>query len=495
MIPSLFSSLKFQPNFQQKKAIEFEPLSKVLVLAGAGSGKTMVLTNRIAFLAANYCSCKKILALTFTKTAAKEMQERLLGITEINGLLPKMPLVTTFHSFCLRILFEDINGQKNYVRLGYSKRPRLINEEKRKKILSEITSKSERLMLNMDIIELNSILLRYIVYPKRVEITLKEEQNEFLKKLIFKYSEIKSQLNLWDFADFLSNVLYLFEKFPYILENYKNRYQAILIDEFQDTNPLQVMIIKKILTSQTSFFVVGDDDQAIYGFLGADRHIITNFTIHFPGSVVLKLETNYRSTKKILDCANKIFFNKPIAYRKKLIADNTKLNLKVKETKPQKKIFNYEEEMVIWITNKINQLVNKYKIEISEIALLFRINHTKERIESIFKNHFNYCNKKPLFLTIHSAKGMEFDAVFLCDLEEGIFPDLRNKESENIIDKILKNIFFSKKKLDEELEEEKRLLYVGITRAKRILWLLAVKNRELYGKKVNLKPSRFLRYI
>jgi DNA helicase II / ATP-dependent DNA helicase PcrA len=480
-------------NPEQILAVTADCIKPLLVLAGAGCGKTLVLTRRIAFLAKEFCAPERILALTFTRAAAREMAGRTAEFTK-GSPGHGAPLITTFHAFCLRVLLDTFEGRRNYNRLGYATRPKLVSAQARPRMLAEASSRSERVLLGMDVLELDTLVLRRGAFPQKPD-TLSAEQEACVVAITDRYALAKKQAGFWDFSDFISGTLSLFEQEPSIAGQYESRFRAILVDEFQDTNPVQVRLLKWLLSTDKPFFAVGDDDQAIYGFQGADRRTILRFAEHFPGSAILKLQTNYRSTPAILHAANKIFRDKPAQYRKILKAGNESAMPRRHQRMPGKKLFEFNHEMSSWLVAALRKLNAEHSLDFADMAILFRLNQTRDRMESLLKHEPAFNARMPRLLTVHSAKGMEFAAVFLCDLEEGIFPDKRGKSHNPSVLELLAALLIKKKTGDEELEEEKRLFYVGVTRAKRFLWLVSVRNKELYGRTMRFEPSRFLRLV
>jgi DNA helicase-2/ATP-dependent DNA helicase PcrA len=370
-------------NPEQLLAVTADTAKPLLVLAGAGCGKTTVLTRRIAFLAEKFCAPERVLALTFTRAAAREMAGRAKTFTKGNPGRGA-PLITTFHAFCLRVLLEAREGGSNYSRLGYAGRPRLVPAQARPRMLAEASTRSARLLLGMDVLDLEALVLKRLAFPKKQNV-FSAEQEACLAIIESRYAEAKKQAGLWDFGDFILQTLALWEKHPSILGQYNSRYRAVLVDEFQDTNPVQVGLLKRLLSTDKPFFAVGDDDQAIYGFQGADRRTIIRFTDHFPGSAILKLQTNYRSTPAILSAANKIFRNKPKAYRKVLIAGLDGKTARPDQRRPVKKVFEAEAEMSSWLVDTMHKLKKEHALDYSGMAVLFRLNQTRDRMESLLK--------------------------------------------------------------------------------------------------------------
>ncbi|HUI91090.1 MAG TPA: ATP-dependent helicase [Chitinivibrionales bacterium] len=486
------SELLYGLNSEQVRAVTAAFERPLLVLAGAGSGKTLVLTRRIAYLAEKFCAPERVLALTFTRAAAREMAGRLTAFAN-GGAGRGAPLVTTFHAFCLRVLFEEVDGKRNCTRLGYRGRPRLVPAQIRPRMIAAASTRSERLLLGMDVLELEALVLKRLAFPKKQD-GLSAEQEACIETITGRYSIAKKQAGLWDFADFIAGALRLFDTEETIAKHYESKYLAVLVDEFQDTNPVQIKLLKRLLTANKPFFAVGDDDQAIYGFQGADRRTILNFAEHFQNSEIVKLQTNYRSTPAILAAANKIFRKKPGQYGKVLRAGLIAKTVS-EQRKPVKKIFETEDEMSIWLADTIRKLKADHALDFSGIAILFRLNQTRDSMEALLKKESVFDSRLPRLLTVHSAKGMEFDAVFLCDLEEGIFPGTRGITHNPSFLELLAAVVKRNKSEEEELGEEQRLFYVGVTRAKRFLWLVSVRNKELYGRTMRFEGSRFLRLV
>ena len=287
-------------NKEQREAVETVD-GPLLVLAGAGSGKTRVLTYRIANLIENHGVAPwSILALTFTNKAAKEMKERtdkLIGIEESDMW------VTTFHSFCVRVLRIDID------RLGYDSRFVIYDEQDQNGIIKDIVSPQI-----FDEKRMSKGLVRSMISQAK---NSGESSERFLldsgtgmdDKLLEIYRVYQKKLkssNALDFDDLLIKTVELFETCPDVLEKYRKKFRFVLVDEYQDTNAPQYRIIKLICGEHRNICVVGDDDQSIYGWRGADIRNILDFEKDFPGAKVIRLEQNYRSTKAILDCANSV---------------------------------------------------------------------------------------------------------------------------------------------------------------------------------------------
>lgn len=304
-------------NARQAEAVT-APLGPVLVLAGAGSGKTKVLTHRIAYLISEQkFKAGNILALTFTNKAAKEMQgriERLLGLkpsgTAARNLFAASgnPIMGTFHSVCARILRQEIEA------LGYTRSYVIYDDDDQLKVLKEICN--ER---NLGAKFSPSLFRNYISSAKNLLQTPEELAlpiDSFLLNLVREiYAQYQNYLfkqNALDFDDLLMLTVKIFQNFPEILKKYQQLFQYILVDEYQDTNQAQYMLLYLLAIGSAenagsrNLFVVGDDAQAIYGFRGSNLRNILNFEEHFPDCLVIKLEQNYRSTKNILAVAQEV---------------------------------------------------------------------------------------------------------------------------------------------------------------------------------------------
>ncbi len=272
----------------------------MLVLAGAGSGKTRVLTYRIANLIENHgVQPWQILALTFTNKAAGEMRERTERLT---GVSAKDMWVMTFHSFCCRILRYDID------RLGYTSRFTIYDDNDQNTVITEIIKR-----LGIDDKQLPKNYIRSIISEAK---NSTDSPEEFISqvgdpggKLLAVFREYQKKLiaaDALDFDDLLLKTVELFKQEPDVLEKYRRRFRYVLVDEYQDTNAIQYNIVRLLCEEHRNICVVGDDDQSIYGWRGADIRNILDFEKDFSGAEVIRLEQNYRSTKAILEKANKV---------------------------------------------------------------------------------------------------------------------------------------------------------------------------------------------
>ena len=290
-------------NQRQQQAVT-APLGPVLVLAGAGSGKTRVLTYRIAYIIEQgWFTPEHILAVTFTNKAAKEMQQRVndLLVSGNQSILATQPTLGTFHSVGVRIL------RKHIAKLGYDPNFAILDSDDQLKILKDILKD-----LNIPKQYYANLFRAYISgaknllqTPARMDIGLEGFMQEQAKEVYARYQNYLFKQNSLDFDDLLMLPIVLFETFPEVLRKFQELWQYILVDEYQDTNQAQYMFLH-LLAKTGNLFVVGDDAQSIYGFRGSNIANILNFEKDYKGVQVIKLEQNYRSTKNILAAAQKV---------------------------------------------------------------------------------------------------------------------------------------------------------------------------------------------
>ena len=605
-------------NERQKQAVMHED-GPCLVIAGAGSGKTKVLTTRIANLILNGIPDYQILAITFTNKAAKEMKERLELLVPGNTAL-----VGTFHSFGLRIIRE------NALKLGMDRNFTILDSDDVLSLIKKILKDK-----GYDSKEISPSYIRnrisFIKNEMLSEIEIEKFFNTDVEKIAYEvYKEYQLRIkknNSVDFDDLLVLPVKLFLSNSEVLEHYQNRFKYILIDEYQDTNEVQYKLVKLLSKKYQNIFAVGDPDQSIYMFRGANYKNILNFEKDFFNARVIPLTDNYRSTKMILDAANSVIKNNKDRKDKDLVSHNgvgfkikymrayderheiklvideinrlldegfTKKNIAVfyrtnaqarvaeeqflKANMPYKVVgsfyfYNRKEikDLICYMRLILNphddislrRVINVPKrgiglSSINKLEELSRINNCSmfEAINSgkelVFKNLIEELiidsdslsltelvddildksgikeslNSESLedelrldnlmefrsitasfeeqtgsvnlqdfleeislvadisehkeeddvvtLMTLHSAKGLEFEVVFLIGMEDGIFPH--------------QNSFIE----EGGLEEERRLCYVGITRAKKKLYLLNAKKRMLYGHENFNLPSRFI---
>ncbi len=361
-------------NEEQRKAAE-RTEGPILILAGAGSGKTRTVTYRIAHMVKELgISTLNILALTFTNKAAKEMKERaeaLIG-PESNNLI-----VSTFHSFSVRLL-------KAYSeRIGYGRNFNIYDVDDQKSIINKIKKE-----LNIGSDELTPVrLVNKISKLKEQgigvdtlekEIDVKIAANKTFYEIYKRYEEILKANNAMDFSDLLLNAKKVLED-PYVLEKVQDRYRYIVVDEYQDTNDIQYEIISMIASKYRNICVVGDEDQSIYAFRGANINNILNFERDYKNAFVVKLEQNYRSTKTILNAANEIIRNNKSSKGKKLWTDRAK-GEKIK-------IYNAENvyDEAAFIVNNI-KIKAETGIQYKDMTILYRTNAQSRVLEEKLLN-------------------------------------------------------------------------------------------------------------
>jgi DNA helicase-2/ATP-dependent DNA helicase PcrA len=285
----------FDLNPEQQEAVRTID-GPLLILAGAGTGKTRVITSRVAYLIAQGVSPDAILAVTFTNKAAKEMRERLAGMIEKSDA--KQVVMSTFHALCVRLLRGDID------RLGYKRNFTIYDEGDQmgliRKIITKVSARDEKL----DPHAAKSMISRLKNQGLR-ERSPGDDQS-LMAAVYLRYQEELKTLNAVDFDDLLILAVQLLRENGDVREKWQARFSHIMIDEFQDTNRLQLELVTMLADERRNVAVVGDDDQSIYGWRGADVTNILEFEAHFPGPVVVKLEENYRSTRPILETANAV---------------------------------------------------------------------------------------------------------------------------------------------------------------------------------------------
>ncbi|MGN1312062.1 MAG: ATP-dependent helicase [Bacilli bacterium] len=361
-------------NNEQKKAVEHIN-GPMLVLAGAGSGKTKVLTSRIANLINKGINSYNILAITFTNKAAKEMKDR---VVRLIGKEAYNIQISTFHSLGLKILKE------NYNLLGYEKNFTIIDSDDVLTIIKKIMKDK-----NMSKDRYNPREIKNKISSAKNEMMSIEafSKVEFDHNIIEVYKEYQKKLkngNSVDFDDLLILPIKLFKNYPRVLEEYQEKYKYILIDEYQDTNEAQYIFSKLLSSKYRNIFVVGDNDQAIYAFRGANYKNILNFEKDYPEAKTILLEENYRSTKTILNAANSVIKNNRERKDKNLWSNNIEGN-KIK----YKEVANEKEE-ASFVGEEIKKLLSKGVNE-EEIAVLYRTNAQSRVIEEeMLKKNIKY---------------------------------------------------------------------------------------------------------
>lgn len=357
-------------NKEQKKAIQSTE-GPLLIMAGAGSGKTRVLTHRVAYLLEDRdVPARNILAITFTNKAAREMRDRVSAlITEGTQDM----WISTFHSMCVRILRSNINH------LGYENSFSILDPTDQKSVVKDILKRR-----NLDPKQHNPRNIIGFISDKKNQLIRPEQSiaeaaaypDTLYSEMYHDYQQILYRNSALDFDDLIMLTIELFDKEPKVLEYYQNRFQYIHVDEYQDTNHAQYRLITQLAAKYRNICVVGDSDQSIYKFRGADISNILNFEDDYPEAVVIKLEQNYRSSKNILDAANAV------------IENNTERKPKALRTerdggpKLQNIVADSERGEAEEVVGNILDLANKYSH--SEMAILYRTNAQSRAIEDTF---------------------------------------------------------------------------------------------------------------
>lgn len=358
-------------NPEQARAVRHTE-GPLLVLAGAGSGKTRVLTHRIAYLIEQGVSPYAILALTFTNKAAAEMRER---VESLVGPAASGMWVMTFHSACARILRMDIPH------IGYDKSFVIYDDADQQSLLKKIIRDLELndkvfapRALSSAISDAKNHSLRPMEYMENAY------QPEEVRRVFSLYEKHLKECNALDFDDLLLKTLALFDACPDVLEKYRNRFQYILVDEYQDTNMAQYHIVRLLSAAHQNLCVVGDDDQSIYGWRGADIRNILEFEKDFPRAEVVRLEQNYRSTAKILEAANLVIANNHGRKPKKLWTDRGGGAPIETFEGPD------ERDEALFICNQIASQVRGGDRRYDDFAILYRTHAQSRVLEMTLKN-------------------------------------------------------------------------------------------------------------
>jgi DNA helicase-2/ATP-dependent DNA helicase PcrA len=360
-------------NSQQKKAV-LQTEGPVLILAGAGSGKTRVLTHRVAYLI-DQCGINpwNIMAITFTNKAAGEMRNR---VDKLVGFGSESIWVATFHSSCVRILRRYAD------RLGYDNNFSIYDTDDSKSVMKDIC---KRYQLETTQLKMRAIMQSIskckdnLVTPEEYSLNTQNDPRKMrISKAYMEYQAALKKSNAMDFDDLLMKTVELFRKNPDVLEQYQERFRYIMVDEYQDTNNAQFELIRLLAQKYQNLCVVGDDDQSIYRFRGANIRNILDFEKVYPDACVIKLEQNYRSTQNILDAANAVIRNNEGRKDKSLWTDEG-VGEKVHFRK-----FDSALEEASFIADEIASLKRAGKLEYSETAVLYRTNAQSRLIEEKF---------------------------------------------------------------------------------------------------------------
>ncbi len=351
-------------NDRQRQAVTIDG-GPVLVIAGAGSGKTRVLTHRVAYLIGEKgVPPHRIFVATFTNKAADEMKER---IRKLIGADIRDLWIGTFHSLCARILRHEIEKLGTYTRYFT-----IMDREDQKKILKDILGQEGSRVQHLE---------RLVEMISLAKTSRLQRSDYYLSELLKKYNKKMQEYNALDFDDLLLLPLEIFHRFPEVLEYYSSRFEHVLVDEYQDTNHEQYLLVKALSRIHRNVFVVGDEDQSIYSFRGADIQNILNFEKDFPDCKIIKLEQNYRSSQKILNAASRVISHNRLRLGKTLWTMNPAgKNLEIIETEDE------EDE-----AQRVLEIIKSSGRPLGDFLILYRINALSRAFESVFqKNRINY---------------------------------------------------------------------------------------------------------
>ena len=356
-------------NSQQKEAVEHTE-GPLLVVAGAGTGKTKTLTHRIMHLIQGGVAPQNILAITFTNKAASEMRERVADMLDTDDLLPTL---STFHSLGVRILRE------HHTKIGVNKYFNILDTQDKMSLVKQAMKYHDIDPKEWEPRKIASAISRAKA-DEETSATYTANNNPItvIVQMVWpKYEELKKAEQSLDFDDLLSETYFLLKREPEILKYYQNLWKYIHVDEYQDTNTIQYKIVKALSKEHKNLCAVGDGDQNIYSWRGADMKNILNFEKDFPGAKVVLLETNYRSTQNILQAAHDIISKNKERIDKKLVTDNDL----------GAKIIAYEgfsaHQEAAWVANQTQHYIRD-GVEASDIAVLFRTNFQSRILEEAF---------------------------------------------------------------------------------------------------------------
>lgn len=368
-------------NEQQRLAVT-TAAPYVRVIAGAGSGKTRVLTERIVYLINQFgIAPRAILAITFTNKAANEMKKRIFR--ELNVTESEM-IVATFHSLCVRILRQDIRV------IGYPSDFTIVDEDDRERVIKDImeTLKIEREEYT------SKQLISYISTNKSAGIEVPEAYSmakgfagETIKAQAYEaYERYLQNYYYLDFDDLLVKTVHILEHYPAIQQKWSRRFSEILADEFQDTNDIQYRLIKALVSATTHVFVVGDPDQTIYTWRGANVDIMLRFHLDYHPCKDIILNQNYRSTKKILTTANALIENNKFRIKKDLFSDKGEGGNVLYFQAPN------QEQEANWVIDRIREVRTKFRdLNYGDFAILFRSNYYTQTMErALINQHIPY---------------------------------------------------------------------------------------------------------
>ncbi|MFD0051015.1 DNA helicase PcrA [Actinomycetes bacterium NPDC127524] len=366
-------------NEQQQKAVKATD-GPLLIMAGAGSGKTRVLTHRIAYLMVEKeVAPWNILAITFTNKAAREMKERIRAI--LGGAADEI-WVSTFHSMCVRILRRDID------RIGFNRNFSILDTTDQQSVIKQILKDKNMDTKKYDyraILGSISSAKNELVSPEEFAKTAGDYYSQVTADVYTEYQKRLRKNQALDFDDLIMMTILLFQRVPEVLEYYQRKFQYIHVDEYQDTNRAQYMLVKQMASRFRNICVVGDSDQSIYRWRGADIANILSFEKDYPNATVIFLEQNYRSTKRILSAANGVIGNNSNRKPKNLWTENSEGN----------KIFylraDSEQGEAQFVAGKINEISRDSGRKLSDFAILYRTNAQSRVMEEVLlKSNIQY---------------------------------------------------------------------------------------------------------
>ncbi|MCG3666663.1 ATP-dependent helicase [Aliarcobacter butzleri] len=361
----MFENLLISLNDSQKIAAQHVD-GPLLILAGAGSGKTKTITTRLAFLISIGIDPSSILTLTFTNKAATEMRERAFSLLDSSKIFTP-PLLCTFHKFGLLFLkfhMSELERKNNFI---------IIDTDDKKRILKSINKEIPSALLASEVSKYKNSLMS----PSEVKATAQLKLYQEIAQIYEDYENYLEKNNLVDFDDLLLLPYKILKNNESLAKQISQKYQYIMVDEYQDTNELQYRLLRLLCSSHNNLCVVGDDDQSIYGWRGATIKNILNFSDHFENSLVIKLEDNYRSTDTILNHANQLIEHNRDRLGKKLIGTRTKGDsIRIYES-------NDENDETRKIVEDIKKLIDSGENP-KNIAILFRVNALSRSLEEGF---------------------------------------------------------------------------------------------------------------
>ncbi|MER2057628.1 MAG: UvrD-helicase domain-containing protein, partial [Niallia sp.] len=366
-------------NPEQKEAVKATD-GPLLIMAGAGSGKTRVLTQRIAYLMVEKgVNPYNILAITFTNKAAKEMRQRIAAVL---GGASEDIWISTFHSMCVRILRKDID------RIGYNRNFTILDTTDQQSVIKGILKDRNIDPKKYDpraILASISSSKNELVTPEEFAKTAGDYFSQIVSDVYTEYQRRLRKNQALDFDDLIMQTIHLFQRVPEVLEYYQRKFQYIHVDEYQDTNRSQYMLVKLLASRFRNLCVVGDSDQSIYAWRGADISNILSFEKDYPNAKVVMLEQNYRSTKRILQAANQVIANNSGRKDKNLWTENEDGNM----------IYYYradsEQGEAQFVIGKIQELRRTSSIPLSDIAILYRTNaQSRVMEEMLLKSNIEY---------------------------------------------------------------------------------------------------------